>query len=406
MYVQPFWSYSGDAGAITVTNHISGECLVAEPHFIDMMETIFAGSVDESPAVEAALRVHLVFADRTEAWRWMDAQTSAERRVFPVIDQIELTNRCPYTCVMCPRTSSMRRELGDMSREMFEKILSEMAGRQNYVGLHHFGESLLHRDLPEFIAVAREVGVLAGLSCNPPSLKPHLAEHILKAGLANMLLSLDSLDDDRYRQIRGQAANFARADRYLRALVGLRDAMGAPTALTLQMIQMHNNSEEAERFLDYCADIGVDRGVVIRLGRWDFDDAKVAELGEWSTPLHDGYCGKPISSVVVLWDGRVVPCCHDYDGSVVLGDLSKQSLDEIWCSKAAQRFQARSDDTELCRKCAAGRWFREARRSEIGFQRFHRAVAPERSYEWLNPRSDRRVKGMSLFNEFDVAPAG
>lgn len=405
MYVQPFWSYSGDSGVTTITNHVSGERLVTDSQFISVLETLFGNGSGDASTVEAARRIHLVFADRAEALRWMDARPNARRQILPAIDQIELTNRCPYTCIMCPRTSSMTRGLGDMSRGLFEKILGEIAGRQNYVGLHHFGESLLHRDLPEFIASAREAGVLAGLSCNPPSLKPQLADRILKAGLANLLLSLDSLDDDHYRQIRGQAANFARADRHLRSLVNLRNSIGGSTTLTLQMIQLHHNTDEAERFLDYCADVGVDRGVVIRLGRWDFDDTKVAGLGEWNSPLHDGYCGKPISSVVVLWDGRVVPCCHDYDGDVVLGNLSVQTLDEIWNSKAARRFQTQSDDTELCRKCAAGRWFRETRRERIGFRAFHRAAANERTYEWLNPQSDRRAKGMALFDEFDIAAA-
>ena len=39
------------------------------------------------------------------------------------------------------------------------------------------------------------------------------------------------------------------------------------------------------------------------------------------------------TSIVVLWDGRVVPCCKDCDAKLVLGNLNKQTIKEVWNGK-------------------------------------------------------------------------
>jgi hypothetical protein len=56
----------------------------------------------------------------------------------------------------------------------------------------------------------------------------------------------------------------------------------------------------------------------------------------------------------------VVPCCRDDDGRLVLGDLLRQSLAEIWQGPEAQALRARHRDGafpcgHLCEGCAWGR---------------------------------------------------
>jgi radical SAM protein with 4Fe4S-binding SPASM domain len=345
-----------------------------------------------------------VFADPADADRWLSDAMGPARSGTPVVDQVELTNRCPYTCQMCPRTTSMRRPLGSMSMALFERVVEQIAGVQNYTALHHFGESLLHPEIDAAVRIGLRHGVRTGLSCNPPSLTPSLSRRLLEAGLANMVLSLDSLDADTYQRIRGRAARLAKADQHVRELVRQRDAGDHGTWITLQMIAMRVNQAEIDEFLTYCADVGVDRGVVVRLGRWDFDDSYVATLGEHDSPGYTPPCWLPQTSVVVLWDGRVVPCCHDYDGQVVLGDLNTNTLAQIWAAPAAERFRRYNEDYQLCQQCAFSRWFKERQREKEGFLRFHRSreQAGAARYEWTNPDSLARRSGREIFDRFDV----
>jgi radical SAM protein with 4Fe4S-binding SPASM domain len=67
-------------------------------------------------------------------------------------------------------------------------------------------------------------------------------------------------------------------------------------------------------------------------------------------------CDKPWTSVTILWDGRVVPCCFDYDGILTLGNVNEQSLAEIWNGPKlkALRTDHRNhtlDGVSLCAQC-------------------------------------------------------
>lgn len=63
---------------------------------------------------------------------------------------IEITNRCPLKCVMCPRTHDMTRAEGHMGFDLYRKLIDELAGHNPDwsahvpVRLHGFGESTVH----------------------------------------------------------------------------------------------------------------------------------------------------------------------------------------------------------------------------------------------------------------------
>jgi radical SAM protein with 4Fe4S-binding SPASM domain len=406
-YVSPFWSYRPLGGEHLVTNRITGASRLVPGGLVDALAAVYQGEEgSEAGGAEMlalAAEMGLFYPSQAAAETAFRDLEDGWHLAFPQVDQIELTNRCPYSCKMCPRTTSMDRAIGNMPLDLFERIVEQIAGRQTYVGLHHFGESLVHPELPDAVALAGRYGLTSGLSCNPPTLKPRLAARLLEAGLGNMVLSLDSLEPETYREIRGRAADFDRADANLRELVRLRDEGGHTTWITLQMISLRCNQSEADRFLAYCQKLGVDRGVVIRLGRWDFDDEYVEQLGTFTTAGYTGYCSRPWTSVVVLWDGRVVPCCHDYNGAVVIGDLRRQSLEEVWRSPEAEAFRVQNERYQLCRQCAFSRVYREEQRVQEGFARFHRERGDRSARkEWLNPASLAARDGRALFDGFDV----
>ena len=59
--------------------------------------------------------------------------------------------------------------------------------------------------------------------------------------------------------------------------------------------------------------------------------------------------------LVVLWDGWVVPCCADYEGTLVIGDAVQKDLQSIFKSKEMgelRRMHLRKELPELCNKCS------------------------------------------------------
>jgi len=64
-------------------------------------------------------------------------------------------------------------------------------------------------------------------------------------------------------------------------------------------------------------------------------------------------CWALLNTMSILWDGRVVPCCLDYDGKLILGDANNQSLTEIWHNSQWIRKKHKRLDFDMvpCKEC-------------------------------------------------------
>src|ERR1700691_3636671 len=125
----------------------------------------------------------------------------------PVVFQVELTNDCPMTCTMCPRTHSMQRTVGNMSRQVFLRILDEAADTTSRFYLHHFGDSLLHPELGDFIGEARRRGILGYLSANPVLLTRQRIHAVVDNQLHELNLSIDGMTGETSQAVRGRGAH-------------------------------------------------------------------------------------------------------------------------------------------------------------------------------------------------------
>jgi radical SAM protein with 4Fe4S-binding SPASM domain len=59
--------------------------------------------------------------------------------------------------------------------------------------------------------------------------------------------------------------------------------------------------------------------------------------------------------LVVLWDGKVVPCCVDFEGDIILGDAEKENLQKIFkgpAMKALRKSHLQKRPPGLCKKCS------------------------------------------------------
>lgn len=44
-------------------------------------------------------------------------------------------------------------------------------------------------------------------------------------------------------------------------------------------------------------------------------------------------CSTPILTFNILYDGKVILCCDDYNKKMILGNINNSSIKEIWNSK-------------------------------------------------------------------------
>jgi tungsten cofactor oxidoreducase radical SAM maturase len=298
---------------------------------------------------------------------------------------IEVTSRCNLNCAMCVRQSWRDRQ-GRMSADTFQAILKGLQAfpelKQVYFG--GFGEPLLHPDLVNMVAQVHALGVGVTITTNGLLLNRSRAEALFRAGVDTLVVSLDSMHVQAYRNTRGSNGRL----RVLENIQGvhqlIRDAGWRLPALGLEYVLTRSNQAELYQLPDLARQVGASFIIVTNLlphtrelaGEIVYDQDQPLRLGggwginragwiAWGTPrlprmkwgaarqcrfVHE-------SSIVIGWDGMVSPCyalMHSYLYYIygrrkevkryVLGSVNERSLAEIWTSEEDVNFRAKVHD--------------------------------------------------------------
>ncbi len=299
--------------------------------------------------------------------------TCAERKTDASVPfglfNIELTNRCPMKCVMCPRTGHMTREQGFMDINLFKKIIDELAGvnesfhRNKVVWLHHFGESLLHPQFDLFIRYALEKGIYTGLSVNPVMLDEKKSHALLESGLHVLYLSLDGHDDESFFKIRGVNNIYETSRSNTINFLKLKKEKPCDMRIILSMIDFSLNKESVAAVEnEWRSHPGIDEFLLKTYTTWDGNVPEIHALAP-DAPVNRPQgskrvtCSFPWINMTVTWDGDVVPCCYDYNKKFVLGSAVSRTLTEIWNGPPMQNlrneFMTGVVTNPLCVNCSS-----------------------------------------------------
>jgi MoaA/NifB/PqqE/SkfB family radical SAM enzyme len=166
------------------------------------------------------------------------------RRGRLTVASVNVLNRCNQACPMCSVHEApddalplpeLGRALGGL-RNMGIRIV-EVSG----------GEPFLRSDLPDVIALLDRLGLLFTFNTNGTAITDGGLEALTRArGLLQVAMSLDSLDRERYRLLRGR-------DQLPAALAGLERLRAArlPAPLKLNVAMSRHNEAEAPALLDF-----------------------------------------------------------------------------------------------------------------------------------------------------------
>lgn len=273
------------------------------------------------------------------------------RSESPHIHQIEPTNLCNYNCMMCPRGESMTRKIGYMDMHLYKEAINEISTfpdgiKKKGIELFHFGESLFHPDIIEMIEYASQSGLNPILSINPALLTEQQINLILDSQPASLIISLDSLNEKNFKAIRGPKADLNRAIQNTELLLKRNRNIGIK--ITIRMIVMDINYHETEQFRQFWHERG---GHVDLRDFFPWNSSSLAELGEFKKYPPFMPCPFPWQYMVVQWNGDVVPCCRDYNAEIVLGNIGKSSLKEIWSSPQYESFREKMSSGKNLPQC-------------------------------------------------------
>jgi radical SAM protein with 4Fe4S-binding SPASM domain len=185
------------------------------------------------------------------------------------------------------------------------------------------------------------------ISTNGTLLGPEMVERLLASGVTSIRVPLESNDAGEYRAWRGGTRDVVVAG--LERLIARRDQLGVRVKIVVATVVSGQTDETVAGVRQLAEQLGAD-GHELMPNIWA-DQWPVARL-----PPAPSRCDQPLATLHVLADGAVTPCCHSLLGEVVLGNVHRQSIEDIWNGAAARRTRAdfRADRLQRCGACNFG----------------------------------------------------
>ena len=264
---------------------------------------------------------------------------------------LEITDHCNLQCSFCRGTS---REKGFLSVERFREAAEKLRLYTEYLYLHLMGEPLLHPHLEEILAVCAEMGFKVVITTNGTLLPQRAALLEASPALYKVSVSLHSFEgggqpgESPERYVNGVCeAVKPLARRGVIVALRLWNGGGADS-LNGEILRLLHDRFPGE-WREHRTGHTLTQGVYLEYGdKFDWPDLTAGERDV-------RFCMGLRDQIGVLWDGTVVPCCLDADGTIPLGNIFMDDLGDILASPRARAIydgfsQGRAVEP-LCQRC-------------------------------------------------------
>jgi radical SAM protein with 4Fe4S-binding SPASM domain len=287
----------------------------------------------------------------------------------PFTISIEPTTSCNLRCPECP--SGLRkftRDTGSLSLELFRKVLDQLSPDLFYLILYFQGEPYLNPLFFQMVEEAKKKKIYTATSTNAHFLTDSLARKTVESGLDRIIISLDGLDQETYEKYR-VGGLLDKVIEGTKNLVRWKKELKSKTPhIILQFIVFSINEHQVPELKKIARELGVDQLELKTAQVYNYEegnplipsDKKNARYKKQNgkyvidNPLNN-HCLRMWRGCVITWDGLVVPCCFDKDASHRLGDLKKQTFDEIWQGQSYEDFRRKlfsaRKEIDICRNC-------------------------------------------------------
>lgn len=285
--------------------------------------------------------------------------------VFPVY-------ACNFKCHYCMQSLPPEERLNTctetlMTMEMYRKFIDELAEMGGTKTIHFagYGEPLLHPNIVEMVRYAKEkqVANTVDIITNGVLLTEQLVHGLVDAGLDHMRISLQGLNVERYEEMCEAKIDF---DKFLQMLRYLYEHKGQ-IRLYLKILDVELEGHTEEEFLamfgGVADEVAIEHLIPLadkidyekEFGRDDFG----VTMG--GLPVnHAEVCPQPFYYMMLNPDGDILPCCMS-ERPIILGNIERESLIEIWNGRVRQTFLKKQLAKQkaqypVCRDCTYYRY--------------------------------------------------
>jgi len=216
------------------------------------------------------------------------------------------------------------------------------------IQLHGYGDPLLDKHLNEYIKLLTKKGVSSYFSCNPANINIEQTELMLKNGLSYIKYSIESVDDEEFKNIRGNASNFTESFEAIKKIIKIKEENDYNTKIIITMLDLNRTGqvEEFKKLVRVFEELDVYIYLKSEDQQWYRKDYHGTNSVHWSE-----FCKHPWMSMTIKSNGEVAMCMEDYNNEIVLGNANHESLYDIW--NGQKYIQFRNDHFDMTKgvKC-------------------------------------------------------
>ncbi|MCS6974066.1 MAG: SPASM domain-containing protein [Cyclobacteriaceae bacterium] len=292
---------------------------------------------------------------------------------LPVALAFEPTTSCNLRCPECPSgLRSFTRPTGMLNTELFKSVINQVADRLMYLTFYFQGEPYLHPEFLPMVQHAAGFGIYTATSTNAHFLNDERARLTVESGLDRLIISIDGTTQQTYQSYR-IGGNLNKVLEGTANIVKWKKTLKRNTPhIIFQFLVVRHNEHEIPEVYRLARQLGVNEVKLKTAQIYNYQHgsdlipvnekySRYRRMPDGSYRIKnslDNHCWRMWHSCVITWDGKVVPCCFDKDAHHVLGDVSRQSFEEIWHSDMYRDFRAKllisRKQTEMCANCTEG----------------------------------------------------
>ena len=263
---------------------------------------------------------------------------------------VEITNKCNLNCSFCGNTS---REKKEMTPNEFEIVISKIIDYTDYIYLHIKGEPLLHSRLDDILEICDKYKINVNITTNGTLLKSKFDILNNHKSIRQINVSLHSENNKvNYFEEVFEICKKLSSKMFISYRIWTLNEFKLDDKSTIivdKIIESYNLSTDIvdkikkERSVTICNNTYLNKE---NLFVWP-DTSNNFEI--------DGKCYGLDTHIGILSNGIVVPCCLDGNGSIPLGNIFKDNLEDILNSKLAKDmilgFKNNKSICSLCKNC-------------------------------------------------------
>jgi radical SAM protein with 4Fe4S-binding SPASM domain len=270
---------------------------------------------------------------------------------------VEITNQCNLKCSMCLSQRFHSESLASkmippfMTPAFFKSLIDQIAefspGANIYLVFN--GEALVHPLFIDFCKYIDQKKLKFSFTTNAMLFNENIQKALLDLeGFSLIQFSLDGFSKEVYEKIR-IGAKYETVIKHINSFIELSKKREKKVDIGINFVLQKENKHQMEDFIQHW----VDKSDIVN---FFYKCDENFDLTNYNFFPKRYPCDILYSSMCILANGQIVPCCIDFLHKLDLGNVNRTSLDEIWKSAAYEdlRQMDRTGDWanhSVCGKC-------------------------------------------------------